>query len=154
MGKKGQSERLGNKSLDTEEKRKGTGGEEKDRKKEKGRADESQEKMKKSDITSCNASKSKKTKEEEGEKHDSEPNGSGKGGREDSRSSAKKVKLDEKPKDHVGVVQEGNRDGQGDEDIKEASSKCTVEELESWKDEVNNGLMNSGCFFTVSVNVS
>ena len=146
VGKKGQSERLGNKSLDTEEKRKGTGGEEKDRKKEKGLADESQEKMKKSDITSCNASKSKKTKEEEGEKHDSEPNGSGKGGREDSRSSAKKVKLDEKPKDHVGVVQEGNRDGQGDEDIKEASSKCTVEELESWKDEVNNGLMNSGCF--------
>ena len=146
VGKKGQSERLGNKSQDTEEKRKGTGGEEKDRKKEKGRADESQEKMKKSDITSCNASKSKKTKEEEGEKHDSEPNGSGKGGREDSRSSAKKVKLDEKPKDHVGVVQEGNRDGQGDEDIKEASSKCTVEELESWKDEVNNGLMNSGCF--------
>ena len=139
-GKKGQSERLENKSQDTEEKRKGKGGEEKDGKKVRaeGRAEEDQEKKKKGGIT-CNTSKSGKTnekKEEEGEKHDSEPI-KGKGGRED-RSSAKKVKVDEKPKDNAGVEREGNRDGQGDEGIKEASIKCTVEELESWKDEVNN----------------
>jgi len=128
VGKKGQSDRFENKSQDTEEKRKGKGGEKCGKKGKAEQADESQEKKK---GNTCNASKSKKTKDKK-EEVTKLVAGSGKESREDSRSSAKKLKEDEKSKDNARV----GRDGKIDEDGKDSSSSCSVEELESWKNEV------------------
>ena len=81
----------------------------------------------------------KKTKEK---KEEPSKESSGKGSREDS--GKKKMKLDEKPKDNAG----DGREGKKDEDDEESPSKCTVEELESWKDEVNiiQGAFFNWCF--------
>ena len=149
VGKKGQSKALEDNSRNIEEKRISKLGEEKDRVRRKGqserRADDSQGKGGKGSFTMCVASKAKKTnakKDEKGKKLNSEATkeDSAMGDRGDTRSSAKKVKMDEKSKDNVGVVGEGKRESKRGEGSgrKEASRKCTVEELESWKDEVND----------------